>query len=81
MHSHAYTNSTSTHFICTIATCKFYPGIQFIHMTNNAYLLLKAFVARFAASSEFEMNELVNEETSIEASILHELQGAMVQVI
>ncbi|KAG5565129.1 hypothetical protein RHGRI_001127 [Rhododendron griersonianum] len=39
-----------------------------------------AFVARFAASSEFEMNELVNEETSIEASILHELQGAMVQL-
>lgn len=50
-------------------------------MNNNAYLLLKAFVARFAASSEVEMNELVNEETSIEASILHELQGAMVQVI
>lgn len=52
-----------------------------LYTINNAYLLLKAFVARFAASSEFEMNELVNEETSIEASILHELQGAMVQVI
>ncbi|KAI8571596.1 hypothetical protein RHMOL_Rhmol01G0132200 [Rhododendron molle] len=49
-------------------------------MNNNACLLLKAFVARFAASSEVEMNELVNEETSIEASILHELQGAVAQL-
>jgi hypothetical protein len=41
---------------------------------------LKALVARFAASSEVDMNGLVNEETSMEASILHDLEGAMVQM-
>lgn len=74
---YAYTNGIYFETFCS-HYCNLYPTV-YTHYWQ-CWSLLKALVARFAASSEVDMNGLVNEEASMEASILHDLEGAMVQV-